>query len=55
MKATFRSLKYILLVGIGGGVLDHTDIRLGDVVVSEQVIQYDYGKAMMNGKFERIG
>ncbi|CAI7598387.1 unnamed protein product [Penicillium pancosmium] len=55
MNATFRSLKYILLVGIGGGVPDHTDIRLGDVVVSQQIIQYDYGKAMANGKFERIG
>lgn len=55
MNATFRSLKYILLVGIGGGVPDHTDIRLGDVVVNQQIIQYDYGKAMANGKFERIG
>lgn len=58
-------LKVCLLVGIGGGVptSEKEDVRLGDVVVGvpnrEQrhggVIQYDYGKAMHDNTFERIG
>ncbi|KAB8338698.1 hypothetical protein FH972_021643 [Carpinus fangiana] len=45
----FKSLRFILLVGIGGGVPTKTDIRLGDVIVSAPtkkyggVLQYDYG------------
>jgi nucleoside phosphorylase len=49
--AKFPSIKYILLVGIAGGVpSDKNDIRLGDVVVSFPdgkyggVVQYDFGK-----------
>jgi nucleoside phosphorylase len=50
------------MVGIGGGVpsAEH-DIRLGDVVVSKPtgstggVIQYDYGKTVETGRFERMG
>lgn len=41
------------MVGIGGGVPTKTDIRLGDVVVSKQVIQYDYGKVANEGCFHR--
>src|SRR5271156_3067748 len=51
MKATFRSMRFWLMVGIGGGVPSAgPDIRLGDVVVSQPhqgyggVIQYDFGK-----------
>jgi nucleoside phosphorylase/tetratricopeptide (TPR) repeat protein len=51
-----------LMVGIGGGVPSkNTDIRLGDVVVSMPtavsggVIQYDYGKTLRDGRFERTG
>jgi nucleoside phosphorylase len=58
---TFRSTRFGLLVGIGGGVPNqHADIRLGDVVVSRPtgehggVVQYDYGKAL-NRHFERTG
>lgn len=52
----FRSIEFYLLVGIGGGVpSDRNDIRLGDIVVSIGVIQYDLGKALQNGEFERTG
>ncbi|EED20926.1 ankyrin 2,3/unc44, putative [Talaromyces stipitatus ATCC 10500] len=50
MLATFPSLQFGLMVGIGGGVPTNVDIRLGDVVISKPtgngsgVIQYDYGK-----------
>ncbi|KAK8139369.1 hypothetical protein PG984_002749 [Apiospora sp. TS-2023a] len=51
MARTFPSIKWRLLVGIGGGVpSDKHDIRLGDVVVSMPegshggVVQYDLGK-----------
>ncbi|RLM00035.1 hypothetical protein CFD26_108056 [Aspergillus turcosus] len=62
MKTTFPSIRYALVVGIGGGApsVDH-DIRLGDVVVSKPtadhggVIQYDYGKALVGGRFQRTG
>ncbi|KAJ0420796.1 hypothetical protein BJY00DRAFT_312722 [Aspergillus carlsbadensis] len=59
MDSTFPCLKFILMVGIGGGVPSRgADVRLGDVVVSlpskasPGVIQYDYGKALPNGGFE---
>lgn len=50
MLATFPSLRFCLMVGIGGGVPTNADIRLGDVVISKPtehgsgVIPYDYGK-----------
>lgn len=51
MKRTFQSIKWLLLVGIGGGVPSpRHDIRLGDVVVSMPdgqyggVVQYDLMK-----------
>lgn len=62
MQATFKSIRFSLLVGIGGGVPGgDTDIRLGDVVVSKPsgtlggVIQYDYGKTTANGQFLQTG
>jgi len=58
--STFPSLKFGLMVGIGGGVPGKgADIRLGDVVVSIPsstlggVIQYDYGKTLPDGYFQR--
>jgi nucleoside phosphorylase len=59
----FRSIKFGLLVGIGGGVPgdEEDDIRLGDVVVSKPtaafggVVQFDRGKVHSNGQFERTG
>lgn len=62
MRATFTCLQFALMVGIGGGVPSrHADVRLGDVVVSKPtaafggVVQYDYGKATNNARFERAG
>lgn len=57
--ATFPSIKFGLMVGIGGGI--PPKVRLGDVVVSTPgdrhpgVIQWDLGKATDGGKFERTG
>jgi nucleoside phosphorylase len=58
----FRSIRFGLLVGIGGGIPDdEDDIRLGDVVVSKPtatfggVVQFDKGKIHSNGQFERTG
>ncbi|KAL2816209.1 hypothetical protein BDW59DRAFT_153445 [Aspergillus cavernicola] len=56
MLSTFPSLRFGLMVGIGGGVPGkHADIRLGDVVVSSSVVQYDCGKTLTNGRFQRTG
>ncbi|KAJ6111442.1 hypothetical protein N7523_007503 [Penicillium sp. IBT 18751x] len=61
MKRTFTSLRFGLMVGIGGGVPSKTDIRLGDVVVSKPsdggsgVIQYDFGKMLSTGASQRTG
>ncbi|KAM0540218.1 hypothetical protein ACHAO7_011403 [Fusarium culmorum] len=53
-----------LLVGIGGGIArpdEGQDIRLGDIVVSQPdgttggVVQYDLGKAKVEGGWERKG
>lgn len=56
MKATFTSIKFGLLVGVGGGIPRcEADIRLGDVVMSQPnglhggVVQYDFGKAVPGG------
>jgi nucleoside phosphorylase len=61
MKLTFRAIRFGLMVGTGGGVPSaETDIRLGDIVVSQTgnghggVIQYDFGKTKPNG-VERTG
>lgn len=62
LQATFKSIRFFLLVGIGGGApTSKVDIRLGDVVVSKPtrdfggVVQYDYGKTINGGGFERTG
>jgi nucleoside phosphorylase len=56
MKSKFSSIRFGLMVGIGGGVPStDSDIRLGDVVVSQPgkghggVVQYDFGKTMPGG------
>jgi nucleoside phosphorylase len=61
MRATFKAIRFGLMVGIGGGVPSaEADIRLGDVVVSQPhkvydgVVQYDVGKTTPSG-FERTG
>ncbi|KAK2807588.1 hypothetical protein FQN51_000021 [Onygenales sp. PD_10] len=64
MYRTFKSLRFGVLVGIGGGVPNpktNKDIRLGDVVVSVPkgpyggVVQYNYGKTTTGGVFQRRG
>ncbi|KAN0073083.1 hypothetical protein V8E54_009197 [Elaphomyces granulatus] len=62
MLSTFRSIRFGLMVGIGGGVpTKEADIRLGDVVVSKPtgdfggVVQYDFGKTVGQDDFERTG
>ncbi|PKY07899.1 purine and uridine phosphorylase [Aspergillus campestris IBT 28561] len=61
LKSSFHSIRFGLMVGIGGGVPSEGDIRLGDVVVSRPtgahggVVQYDYGKALNEGVFQRTG
>jgi nucleoside phosphorylase len=61
MRATFKKIRFGLMVGIGGGVPSaEADVRLGDVVVSQPhgtfagVVQYDMGKTTASG-FERTG
>jgi nucleoside phosphorylase len=61
MRATFKKIRFVLMVGIGGGVPSaEADVRLGDVVVSQPsgvfggVVQYDMGKTTLSG-FERTG
>ncbi|KAF4547193.1 Hypothetical protein D9617_54g000270 [Elsinoe fawcettii] len=62
MTLSFPTLKVGILVGVGGGIPSaHHDIRLGDVVVgssgpsSPAVVQYDLGRKLQNGRFERVG
>jgi nucleoside phosphorylase len=62
MGCSFLSIRFYLLVGIGGGVpSEKNDIRLGDVVVSVPsgsspgVFQYDRGKENEGGNFEHTG
>jgi nucleoside phosphorylase len=62
LLSSFRSIRFGLMVGIGGGVPNSVaDIRLGDVVISKPtdiyggVVQYDYGKALNGGRFQRTG
>ena len=61
LKATFKGIRFGLMVGIGGGVPSaDIDIRLGDVVVGKPqgsfggVVQFDFGKSKPDG-FERTG
>lgn len=53
LKRTFPGVCLGLMVGIGGGVPAKADIRLGDIVVGTSIVQYDLGKIMSDGKFER--
>lgn len=62
MLSAFSCIRFGMMVGIGGGVPSlQNDIRLGDVVVSKPtgllpgVVQYDHGKTVASGRFERTG
>ncbi|KAH8689171.1 Pfs, NACHT and ankyrin domain protein [Talaromyces proteolyticus] len=53
LKRTFSAIRASLMVGVGGGVPSKADIRLGDVVVGTRVMQFDLGKIVPDGKFQR--
>ncbi|KAH7111330.1 hypothetical protein B0J11DRAFT_619915 [Dendryphion nanum] len=62
MLIRFKSIRFGLMVGVGGGVPSaETDIRLGDVVISQPykqhggVVQYDFGKTGRHGHMTRTG
>jgi nucleoside phosphorylase len=62
MLASYQSVEFGLMVGIGGGVPSEIKpMRLGDVVVSEPagqypgVVAFDWGRLMTDGEFERTG
>ena len=62
MTSKFTSIRFGLMVGIGGGVPSaEADIRLGDVVISQPflqhggVVQYDFGKTGADGQKTRTG
>ncbi|KAJ5781526.1 uncharacterized protein N7518_010009 [Penicillium psychrosexuale] len=62
LLSSFQSIRFGLMVGIGGGIpSSKADIRLGDIVVSQPadtsggVIQYDLGKALSGDQFQRTG
>ncbi|KAL2835556.1 hypothetical protein BJY01DRAFT_259121 [Aspergillus pseudoustus] len=44
MKSSFPWIRFVLLVGIGGGVPGKYDIRLGDVVAGTAILPLDDGK-----------
>ncbi|KAH8647238.1 nucleoside phosphorylase domain-containing protein [Xylariales sp. PMI_506] len=52
MNRSFPGISVRLVVGIGGGSPCLADVRLGDVVVSSQVVQYDLGKTISGGHFQ---
>ncbi|KAL5355092.1 nucleoside phosphorylase domain-containing protein [Aspergillus floccosus] len=58
MRRSFPSIKFCLLVGIGGGVPSKHDIRLGDIVVSTPsgldtgVLAYDSVKVLESGEMK---
>ena len=62
LQSIFPSVRFILMVGIGGGAPSkENDIRLGDVVISTPVkgfggvLQYDFGKTIEAGRFQLTG
>ncbi|KAL3440618.1 hypothetical protein BJX65DRAFT_26209 [Aspergillus insuetus] len=61
MRSTFSGIQFLMMVGIGGGVPETADIRLGDVVVSTPtgeyggVVQFDLGKTVGDGHLVHTG
>ncbi|KAI5923966.1 hypothetical protein F4810DRAFT_156063 [Camillea tinctor] len=55
LSASFQGIKLALVVGICGGVpsAGGAEIILGDVVISEGIIQYDLGRRFPNNNFLR--
>jgi nucleoside phosphorylase len=62
MRRLFPRIRFWFLVGTGGGVpLGDSDLRLGDVVISDAsmehggAVQYDLGKTDSIGRYEQTG
>lgn len=62
MQRTFTSMRFGIMVGIGGGVWSpETDVRLGDIVVGASedgksgIVQYDHGKTLQDQEFAPKG
>ncbi|KAG5747794.1 hypothetical protein H9Q69_009937 [Fusarium xylarioides] len=55
LRRSFPSVQFTMMIGVAGAVPTKADIRLGDVVVGMRVIQYDIGKTVEGGKFQRTG
>lgn len=55
MRRSFPGIQILLLVGIAGGVPFPADVRLGDVVVGQRIIQHDLGKELPGGDFQHTG
>ncbi|CAI6087167.1 unnamed protein product [Clonostachys chloroleuca] len=55
LQRTFPSIEFGLMVGVGGGIPDNEDIRLGDIVVGTKIVQHDLGKTLGEGKVHRTG
>lgn len=46
MRSSYSGLQLVLIVGVCGGMprCKHSEILLGDVIISKTVIQYDFGR-----------
>ncbi|KAL2828864.1 hypothetical protein BJY01DRAFT_255211 [Aspergillus pseudoustus] len=51
LRSSFENIKLALLVGVCGGVPEgnHPSIFLGDIVISESIANYDYGRRIPDG------
>ncbi|KAL2849694.1 hypothetical protein BJX68DRAFT_94769 [Aspergillus pseudodeflectus] len=51
LLSSFERIKLALIVGVCGGVPEgsHGDIFLGDVVISDKIANYDYGRRLPDG------
>ncbi|KAH7035838.1 uncharacterized protein B0I36DRAFT_240326, partial [Microdochium trichocladiopsis] len=51
MRRSFPSIRFLLMVGIAGGIPFPADVRLGDVVVGQDIVQHDLGKDVKGDEF----
>ncbi|GKZ88092.1 hypothetical protein AnigIFM59636_007052 [Aspergillus niger] len=52
LRVSYQYVKLALLVGVCGGVpflLDKAEILLGDVIISDSVVEYDFGRQYPDG------
>ncbi|KAJ3578558.1 hypothetical protein NPX13_g2003 [Xylaria arbuscula] len=54
MHRTFPSVQDFLMVGVAGGagLTGNVDVRLGDIVVGDRLVQYDLGKDLDHRNFK---